>query len=840
MSTVTRAQHAAEIVKCALERDASDWPAFLDESCGADAALRAEVESLLRFQREATQFIEQPAVQIAAEMIADDSTLPPGQHLGHYRIESLIGTGGMGEVYLATDTELKRQVALKLVQRGLNTQAILRRFRQEEEILAGLNHPNIAQLYGSGVTDDGVPFFAMEYVNGVSLLEFCDGRALGVAERLQLFRKICAAVGYAHQHLVIHRDLKPANIRVTADGEPKLLDFGIAKILDAANSDAAEQTITIERVMTPEYASPEQVRGDTMTTASDVYSLGVVLYELLTGRKPYRLTNRTADELNRAITSQAPAAPSTVVDANAKTKIENRKSLRGDLDNIVLMALRKEPERRYASVALLADDIRRHLEGRTVLARKDTVGYRASKFIRRNRAGVAAAALVFLTLVGGIIATTYEARRAQHRFDEVRRLANSLMFEIHDSVQNLEGSTPTRRLIVDRALEYLDSLSSDGGSDASLQRELATAYEKVGDIQGNPYSANLGDTDGALASYRKATSIRERLAKSDAKTETQLDLARSYRGMGDIMEQKGDVAECLRYYRQSLELIQQLATAHPDDASVQDELGRAYDTLGDGLGRTNATGEQLPLYQQALAIRERLSAQNPSDVKQKRGMALAHLKVGGASTDKNEAVDHMQRGAMMLEELAAADPQNARARREVAFAYYRFGRMLADGGDHAAARSKREKSLAIREGFARQDPQNRQARFDLAVAHGELSENLTNLRRPAEALDHAHQSLVILDELVASDPTNAVYQRNIGLCYEYLGSANAAAAVNESAPTPERVERWKEAGDWYTKARDLFAALRDRGALMPSDAGQVDKFAARVAEARQAIDRLRR
>ena len=519
--------------------------------------------------------------------------------------------------------------------------------------------------------------------------------------------------------------------------------------------------------------------------------------------------------------------------------MRNPKTLRGDLDNIVLMAMRKEPERRYASVALLSDDIRRYLDGRTVLARKDTLGYRASKFIARNKAGVAAAALVFLSLAAGIVATTYEARRAQRRFDEVRRLANSLMFEIHDSVQNLQGSTPTRRLIVDRALQYLDSLSAEGSGDTSLQRELATAYEKVGDIQGNPYNANLGDSDGALASYRKATAIREAVAKTERSTQARIELGRSYRGLGDVMEQKGDIGACLKNYGDSLAIFEQLAADTPNDPAVLDELARACETLADGLGRTAETAERLKLYRRALAIRADLLKANPTDAKFQRGAAVATMKAAVVpGIELSEAVDHMQRAIVMLEKIAAADPQNARALREVGYAYYQLGRILNDGGDHSGALRNRQRALEIRQAIAAQDPKNQQARFDLATAHGELAESYNQLGQPDEALEHGQKSFELFNELIAADPNNAVYRRNLGLCFERLGAARALAGANNDTPAPERAAHLTLARDWYRKGEELFRDLQNRGALMPADAPNIEQYAAKAAELQQAIDSL--
>src|SRR5438067_8184435 len=311
----------------------------------------------------------------------------------------------------------------------MDTDAVLRHFRNERQILAGFDHPNIARLFDGGTTDDGLPYFVMEYVAGLPINEYCSAHKVSLVDRLKLFREVCRAVSYAHRHTVIHRDIKMSNILVTSEGTPKLLDFGIAKILTPGTGQEALMTMTGVRPMTPEYASPEQVRGEPVTTASDVYSLGVVLYELLTGRSPYRFTSRSPADVARAITDTVPQRPSTVVSANnQQLQISNHKSLRGDLDNIVLMALRKEPERRYQSVEQFSEDIGRHMTARPVRARKDTVGYRAGKFVRRNKVATAAASLVFLSLISGIAATICEAQqanaenaRAERRFNDVRR-----------------------------------------------------------------------------------------------------------------------------------------------------------------------------------------------------------------------------------------------------------------------------------------------------------------------------------------------------------------------------------------------------------------------------------
>ncbi|MGH7939264.1 MAG: serine/threonine-protein kinase, partial [Bryobacteraceae bacterium] len=436
-------ERIAELVEQAFELKGAERARFLARACGQDAGLRDAVEALLREEEPGERLMSKPAVEFGAELLCEDvasGELTAGQMLGEYRIISLLGEGGMGEVYLADDTHFGRQVAIKLIKQGFGTKEFVRHFRQEERILAALNHPNIARLYGGAVTPGGLPYFVMEYVEGIPLETYAAGHFSGRREQLALFRKVCAAVSYAHQNLVVHRDLKPANIRVTAEGEPKLLDFGIARLLDPETAETNGQTVTTTRAMTPHYASPEQQRGERLTTTSDVYSLGVVLYEFLTGQKP----------------------------GFRKDGEANLEKLDPDLDNIMAKALRPEPERRYSSVGQFSEDIRRYLEGLPVIARKDTFPYRASKFVGRHKIGLAATASIALLLLGATVVAIWEAHLAneqrilaERRFEQVRRLADSLMFEIHDSVKDLAGSTPTRRLIVSRALEYLDSLSHD-------------------------------------------------------------------------------------------------------------------------------------------------------------------------------------------------------------------------------------------------------------------------------------------------------------------------------------------------------------------------------------------
>ena len=769
--------------------------------------------------------------------------------VGPYTLIREIGSGGMGTVYLGvrSDDEFQKRVAVKVLKRGMDTESIVRRFRNERQILASLEHPFIAGLLDGGSTSEGLPYFAMEYVEGQRIADYCESHQLDTGERLELFRKVCSAIQYAHQNLIIHRDIKPANVLVTDDGTPKLLDFGIAKLLNPELAgDTMAPTMIGPQMMTPEYASPEQVRGEQVTTATDVYSLGVLLYELLTGRRPYVLTSRTPAEIARVVCNSVPVPPSTAVTqaigsaADATTAAPEgtdqertrtvdverlRRRLAGDLDNIVLKALSKDPARRYASVDQLSEDIRRHMAGLPVIARRDTFGYRATKFVARNRLAVGAAALVFLALVAGVVGTTWQARearreraRAEQRFNDVRQLANAVLFDLHDAIQDLPGSTPARRLLVTKALEYLDKLAQDAGGAPDLQRELGTAYIKVGDVQGRPLNPNLGDTPGALDSYRKAIGIYESLQGSPHATEqTRRELATAYLRLSEVLSSSGNTAAALDVARQGLDLQRKASenSAGGDSAvpaEVRRELAASYSRVGDLLSATGDTKGALEHRRMSLAMMETVSATDADNIANIRQLATAHHKLGNSLGnpnypnvgDPNGALEHLQKAIEVLQRGAKAHPSNASFPRNIAVMNSNIADVLSSLNRRDEALKHQQAAQSEFERLAKADPSNVAAWNDLAISRSKIAEMLDARGKSKEAVVEFERALEIHLDLAGKDPENANLKLELASDYNRLatvqakiGDRNAAIENHDkavkavevlSAGNPENVE----------------------------------------------------
>jgi serine/threonine protein kinase/Flp pilus assembly protein TadD len=557
----------------ALDCEPARRAAFLDSACASDASLRREVDSLLA-SYEKGSFTETAAFAEGIKLLdaKEDSSLA-GRNIGPYKVIRKIGQGGMGAVYLASraDQAFQKEVALKLIKRGQDTDDVIRRFRSERQILARLDHPNITQLLDGGTTEGGLPYFVMEYIQGQPIDQYCDQNKLSITQRLKLFQIVCSAVQYAHQNLVIHRDIKAGNILVTKEGLPRLLDFGIAKLL-ASDPSSPDPTMTVARRMTPESASPEQVRGGPITTASDVYSLGVLLYKLLTGRGPYPLAGRPSEEIERAICEQEPEKPSAVVgrarvsdsaNSTAAQKINEpredtpdklRRRLQGDLDNIVLMALRKEPQRRYASAEQLSQDITRHLENLPVNARADTARYRAAKFIARHKTGVAAAALIAVSLVGGIVATSWQARVARAQRDRVQ-IEKAKADRINAFLQDMLGFSDTRS----------GSPNVKKGHDATLADMLDVAgprAEKELDEQ-PAVKAEVLRTIGNAYTIQPRFDLAEHYLREAFDTDVKVyglnhqETARTSYLLGVALGNKGDYAGAEKLFRQAMAIYRE-------------------------------------------------------------------------------------------------------------------------------------------------------------------------------------------------------------------------------------------------------------------------------------------
>jgi serine/threonine protein kinase len=783
---------------------------FLRNACGDDQALLAEMEGLLRSYESEKSL---PDEEHTGRSVA-------GQKIGPYKLIRRIGVGGMGAVYLAAraDDTFNKRVAIKLVREGVDTEAVLRRFRQERQILAPLDHPNITKLLDGGTTEDELPYFVMDYVEGTRIDEYCDNHKLSIEERITLFREVCSAVQYIHQNLVVHRDLKPSNILVTAEGIPKLLDFGIAKLLKPEFfTSSLDATLAEFHPMTPGYASPEQVRGEPITTASDVYSLGVILYELLTSCRPYQLKGDTPDEIRRAVCDQQPEKPSTtltrfqegrtgarkksltaeaVAAMRATIPEKLRRQLSGDLDTIVLKALRKEPQRRYASVELLSEDLRRHQEGLPVTAHRDTWSYRAGKFVRRHKAGVAAAALVMASLIAGVVATSWQARVARHerakaeqQFNDVRRLTSSFLFEFHDAIKNLPGATPARQLLVQRALEYLGKLASQSQGDASLQRELAEAYLKVGDVQGNPYGSNLGDTPGAARSYQAALDISQALVRANPKNEeAQGYLARSYKSLAEVLAHLGKPSEAVADLRQAIAILEPLTSSKPDD-ELRIQLAGSYQTLADLLGHPGQmnlgdSAGALENYRKALAVDESILVKEPGNQRVRRSATVVRMRIGDMrlQADDLQGAQNEYRSALdAFEAFAAAAPTDAGIRRLLIFGHRKLGGVQQALGDKRGALKNYSQAGAISEDLLSADPSNAQASMDVAITSREMGDLLWDMSNRPGALLKYQRGTNILGKLSAEEPENTMVSGRYAEMLVMYGQALAEAGKAATA-----------------------------------------------------------
>jgi non-specific serine/threonine protein kinase/serine/threonine-protein kinase len=788
-----------ELFEQALDRPPAERDGWLLTACG-DAAVRAEVEAMLRAYDEDPGFLEAPADASAAveALEREVARLNRGRRFGAYRTVREIGRGGMGVVYEARrdDEEFDRRVAIKVLPGAWAAPGLAERFRFERRVLADLDHQHIARLLDAGTTDEGVPFFVMEYVDGQPIDAWCRERALGTRRRVEVLLAVCEAVGHAHQRLVVHRDLKPANILVTGDGVPKLLDFGIATLVQEEGGTNAGLTRTGQSSFTPEYASPEQVRGERVTTATDVYSLGVLAYKVITDRPPYDLAGLSPVEVMRTVCDREPPPASSVAPATAAHVI------RGDLDRVLAKALRKDPRDRYATVFALAQDLSAWLGGRTVSAAPSTIGHRMRQFVSRHRIAVASGAAVLAALLVGGGAAVWQARiagqerdKANRRFREVRQFSRSLLFEVHQSLRAVPGATESRRLLVDRAVQFLDALAADAIGDDGLMLELAEGYRTLGQLQGSATSENVGDITGAIASFEKAARLAEQVAERRPQVLGPAHVATAaLDGLSSTLLEHGDTVAADRAYERHLSLVQRLEATQSGSAAARGSIAASYVNLGRFRSSRNDRATARSFYEKAIGLYEGL----PEDERTRDGVmshhAVALKRLGALHLAAGELDDgeRRYRAALAIEEqLLTRHPGHPTYRYDITFTLGDLAFLARKRGDSASARQQWLRALAIRQAILEADPRNVRAMRGVANLHGYLSRACRDLKQFDEALAHNREAMRLNERLVEIRGRQAVDL--YALASAQLFCARALVDLAAASPTAARSRLTMEA-----------------------------------------------
>jgi tetratricopeptide (TPR) repeat protein len=768
-----------------------------------------------------------------------------------------ISRGGQGVVYAALQRSTKRKVAIKVLLDGaFSSNAAKRRFEREIDLVAGLRHPNIVQVYDSGTTPppDERLYFVMEFIDGSPLTSWAHGRE--VRDILALFAQICDAVNFAHQRGVIHRDLKPTNIRVDSTGRSHVLDFGLAKLGAGSAEGGAEGAAAREPSLTMSisgqflgslpWASPEQAEGatDRIDTRSDVYALGVVLYQVLTGRFPYDVEASFRDVLDNILTDE-PLRPSTL-----NSRVDD------EVETILLKCLAKDPDRRYQTAGELANDIRRYLAGEPIDAKRDSLWYTMRKRLVRYRLITGAAALLMLALIGGFGATLWQAHkteqqreradeeryRAEKRFNDVRALARTFIFEVNDQIADLAGSRPARELLVQTALKYLENLSSEASDDASLQSELAAAWERVGDIQGNPFVANLGNTAAALESYRRAHKIRAALAAAAPDDlEVQRLLAASHNQVGDMQTWMGEIPAALESYRQARGVLEPIRAAHPENARIRRELLAVAIKSSDALGTLQSLDQALAEGFIALELADGLHRETPESPLDIENLATVHSKLGymlGQQGKSDEALEHIQTSLKLGEQMARAVPHNSRAQRSVEIGHNQVGAMLTARERFDEALEHFNAALTIAERMMAADANDALAASDLAFTLNKIADLKYRRSDVLGALPHYRRALEIREGLVAKDPNNASFLRDLAVSRSMVGTTYQTLGKDESRTIEQRIEDTKQAITWLEACHATFIDMRTRNILPERDAGLPDEIGKEIDASRESLKTL--
>jgi len=812
-----------ELFGAALEREPERRAAFLQEACGENVSLRDEIQSLLDAHNSSSNLWKQPFRPQSAENTE-------GRSIGPYQLIKKIGEGGMGQVWLAQQTApLNRQVALKLIRWGMYDDSLLHRFQVERQSLAVMDHPAIAKVFDAGATAEGQPYFVMEYAAGVPITEYCDQKKLKIRERLELFIKVCEGVQHAHQKAIIHRDLKPANIlvvEVDAKPVPRIIDFGLAK---AINRDITDETLNTRMgnfVGTPGYMSPEQCdpTAKDIDTRTDVYSLGVVLYVLLAGSLPFdtkEWKDKPLDEILRRLREEDPLQPSTKVSTDRETSTSIAAArctepkqlvslLRGDLDWITMKAVEKDRTRRYATPSELALDIGRYLRNEPISARPEAITYRVAKFVRRNRVVVAPVTLALAAILAGSGVAIYQARMAQRRFQDVRKLAHTFVFDLHDEVAKLQGSTKAREMMVQTGLQYLDNLAQNAGGDLELQREIAAGYMKIGAVQGYPTQPNLGRVADATASFGKAGEIYQRIArKNDAYLP---DLAAFYRSYAGLFR-SNQPQRARELYEAAIQTFDQSRAHEHLDPEHENLYARAWCNVGD-------IDEDLHKYGLAWTEFEHCSQLAHAQLDRKRNqeslimVAESAERVGTAAQELGhlrEAIEAFDEDENAARQLLAAEPLNPRFHRLLAIMYQFRGRVYFSdaypnyGDPERALRDLRLYLETVKE-MLQQDPNDTSAQNSVAIAEGKVSYCLQGSDPPG-AIRLARDSIRIFDQMIASNKGG--YLRAVS------SRAGALRGLGEAQLKAGRLVDARRSADLALAAsREVNQAPKDRAELV--------------------------